>query len=364
VPGFILSAARRPRGDVTGPGGVLEGPTSRLATAPWPARNRNCLVIFARSDEGSRRVTLRVRTEPVAKPSPSSSWAPRATPETARAGCTSAPRSPSRGCPAPNSPLVLPRRSGRCSSWSSRRVAAARPTQCVSPSTTLPRPGPRPRQPWAQDQPYGALSLRPTPAFELAFDRSHIVRSPCTVRVWIGAVAKSSASPTWPSRATLRWPSHGARSAAVRASSVPRTKLAARLEGRSQRCRASSSGRGCCPPSSLPEPVHEPAMTRPTAAPSVGTGSGLRAALRQANSRPSSTLSIDRTSCAPRARCVSGSGPWQGRVCHHAGLPERPRDGPRRVGAAPRCALECAPHQARCRSCRTLAELCGLVLTT
>jgi hypothetical protein len=78
----------------------------------------------------------------------------------------------------------------------------------------------------------------------------------------------------------------------------------------------------------------------------------------------SSTLSIDRTSCAPRARCVPGSGPRQGQARHRVGLPERPRDGPRRVGVAPRCALERAPHQARCRSCRTLAELCGLVLAT
>jgi hypothetical protein len=89
------------------------------------------------------------------------------------------------------------------------RVPAARPTQCVSASTSLPRAGPRPRQPWARDQPYGVLSLRSTPAFEHAFDRSHIVRSACSVRVWMGAVEKSSASPTGASRVTLRRPSQG-----------------------------------------------------------------------------------------------------------------------------------------------------------
>ena len=64
-------------------------------------------------------------------------------------------------------------------------------------------------------------------------------------------------------------------------------------------------------PPSLSEPVHEPAMAWPTAAPTVGTRSALRAALRPANSLPSRSPSIDRTSCAPRARCVSGSGPWR-----------------------------------------------------
>ena len=208
MPGFIVSAARHPRGDVTGPRRVLGWPTSWLTTAPWPPRNRNGLVIFPRSDEGSRRATLRVRPELVAKPSPSSPWAPRATPEAARAGCTSAPRCQLAGAP-PRTRRSFFHGARGGARHGLQDVAAARPTQCVSPSTSLPRPGPRPRQPWARDQPYGALSLRATPACELAFDRSHIVRSPCTVRVWIGAVAKSSASPTWASRATLRRPSQG-----------------------------------------------------------------------------------------------------------------------------------------------------------
>jgi hypothetical protein len=49
-------------------------------------------------------------------------------------------------------------------------------------------------------------------------------------------------------------------------------------------------------------------MTRPTAAPTVGTRSALRAALRPANSLPSSTPAIDRTSCALRAHCDAGAG--------------------------------------------------------
>src|SRR5208337_693018 len=83
-------------------------------------------------------------------------------------------------------------------------------------------------------------------------------------------------------------------------STVPRTTLAARLVGHLQGGVALSSGRGCRPPSSLPDAVHGPAMPRPTAPPTVGARPALRAGLRPANSLPSSAPSIDLTSCALR----------------------------------------------------------------
>jgi len=55
-------------------------------------------------------------------------------------------------------------------------------------------------------------------------------------------------------------------------------------------------------------PVHEPAMNRLTAAPTVGTRAALRSALRQANSLPATWPSIDCTSCAPRAHGDAGAG--------------------------------------------------------
>ena len=61
-------------------------------------------------------------------------------------------------------------------------------------------------------------------------------------------------------------------------------------------------------PTSLPEPLHRPAMTKRTAVPTLGTRSALRAALRPTNSRPSSTASIARTSCAPRGHGDAGGG--------------------------------------------------------
>ena len=81
---------------------------------------------------------------------------------------------------------------------------------------------------------------------------------------------------------------------------MPRTTLAARLVGHLQGGVALSSGRGCRPPSSLPDAVHGPAMPRPTAPPTVGARPALRAGLRPANSLPSSAPSIDLTSCALR----------------------------------------------------------------
>ena len=59
-------------------------------------------------------------------------------------------------------------------------------------------------------------------------------------------------------------------------------------------------GRGCCSPSSLPEPVHEPAMSRLTAVPRAGTRSAPRGALHHANSLPSSTPV--RGACLDRGR--------------------------------------------------------------
>src|SRR5208337_3151816 len=197
-------------------------------------------------------------------------------------------------------------------------VAADRPARCLTPSTDLPCPGPRPRQPWARGRPYEPVSVRPTPCLRARLQSiSHRARSACTVRVWIGAGARSSASPPRASRVTLR-----------RVREAPRCALKRALhQARSSSCRMPAAVRGlvlrtwlppaqlrCLSPStSLPYPGPRPRRT-------VDTRSALRAALRHANSLPTSRPSIARTSCAPRARCVSGSGPWQGQARHHDGL--------------------------------------------
>jgi hypothetical protein len=125
---------------------------------------------------------------------------------------------------------------------------------------------------------------------------------------------------------------------------------------RGARCRPSRCG--CRPPTPLPEPVHQPAMIRPTTAPTVGTRSALRGALSQANSRSSSTPSSDRTPCASRSRCVSG--PWRGDRVPTMAFPSDPEMARWRVPEAPRCALSTVPrtklaaHPARCsKRCMT-----------
>ena len=110
------------------------------------------------------------------------------------------------------------------------------------------------------------------------------------------------------SQSNVRWLSQGAVSAEARAPGCPASSLAARLARRSRSCAASSSRRGCWSLTSLPEPGHEPAKTKLSAAPSDGTRSGLRAALRPANSVASRAPSIDRRSCARRAHVDGGAG--------------------------------------------------------
>jgi hypothetical protein len=110
------------------------------------------------------------------------------------------------------------------------------------------------------------------------------------------------------SRSNVRWLSQGAGSAAAGAPGCPASRLAARLARRSQRCAHSSARRGCRPPTSLPEAVHERAMTTPMAVPTGGTRSVLRAALCPANYLASCAPSIDHTAGAPRVHGDTGAG--------------------------------------------------------
>jgi len=149
----------------------------------------------------------------------------------------------------------------------------------------------------------GALSqANSRPSSTLSSDRTSCAPA-CTVRVWIGAMARSSPSPPRASRATLRRVRVAPRCALEGA----RSELAARLAGCWQRCAASTSARGCRPPSSMPGPAHEPAMTRPTTLPTVGTRSALRAVLREVTSLTTTWPSIDRASCARRAHGDAGA---------------------------------------------------------
>jgi len=139
---------------------VLEWPTSRLTTVPWPARKQDRLVIFSyRVSAGSRSPCVS-ESGPATQPSLSSAWALRVTCDPLlRARLV--PRRKPRGRRAPSSAA---RRQ------EARRRAAPRlqdqpllsHVRYLIPSTSLPSPGPRPCQPWARDQPYERLAVRST----------------------------------------------------------------------------------------------------------------------------------------------------------------------------------------------------------
>jgi hypothetical protein len=104
------------------------------------------------------------------------------------------------------------------------------------------------------------------------------------------------------------WLSPGARSAAVPAS-APCNISTGRFAGRSQSCAAwSYDVAAASPPCCLSPSLSVPSAGRSTAVPTVRSRSALRAALRQANSRTSSTPSIDRASCTLRAHGDADAG--------------------------------------------------------
>ena|SRR5271157_1279840 len=119
------------------------------------------LAIFPLPIEDRQEVTVRVWIGAVARSSPSPPRPSRATlRRPPQGGRNAAVRA--RGCPAPSSLLVLQdaRRGARPRP---QDMAAARPPRYLCLSTSLPGPGPRPRQPWARDQPYEWLYVTPTP---------------------------------------------------------------------------------------------------------------------------------------------------------------------------------------------------------
>ena len=108
----------------------------------------------------------------------------------------------------------------------------------------------------------------------------------------------SSLSPGFPSD-----PESGCAKRRGARSSVPRIKLAAVWQDARRGARPRPHDVAAAPPRSLPEPVHEPAMTRPTAVPTVRTRSALRAALL----RPTPGLRARLRSIAHRALRVHGA---------------------------------------------------------
>ena len=255
---------------------------------------------------GPTEVTVRVWIGAVARPSRSPPWPSRATlrwpVEDARSAAVRAlNRAPHRA---------------RCLSW--RMLATVRGPQDVAAvcPTSLPEPVHEP----VRTRPTTAPTVSTRSALRAALSQANfrpsstlsIDRTSCAPRAWCGSRLRPETGPcsssVRTSRAILRHPSRGERSVVVRASRLPCIKLAARLAGRLQRCAVSSSRRRCCSPGSLPEPVHEAAMTRRTGVPTLGTRSALRVALGHAKSLPTSWPSIDRTPCAPRAHGDAGAG--------------------------------------------------------
>jgi len=106
-------------------------------------------------------------------------------------------------------------------------------------------------------------------------------------------------------------PETGARSAAVRASSVPRTKLAARLEGRWKRCSASSSGRVCCPPDLVawarPRACHDQVHGRANHGHEINPTSGSLSGQLPGYELAFHRSHIVRSACARRCGCSSQS---------------------------------------------------------
>jgi len=136
------------------------------------------------------------------------------------------------------------------------------------------------------------------------FPRRLIADRGIMVRVENGACDEAERVSPWASRPTLRRVREAPR-CAPRACPAPSSLLVLKGAGRGARPRPQDVS--AAPPTSLPELVHEPAMTKSTAVPTMGTRSTLRAALCQVNSLATSWPSIDRTSCAPRAHGDAGA---------------------------------------------------------
>ena len=132
---------------------------------PWEARERDSLVIFPRPGERSQRLTVRVAIGTGDQAVLVLSPAFPSDPEMHPGRVQQAPQRASR-VPARSSLLVL-QHARRVARPPPQDVAAARPPRCLSLSTSLPLPGPRPRQPWARGHPYEPLSVMPTPCLRV-----------------------------------------------------------------------------------------------------------------------------------------------------------------------------------------------------